>query len=202
MWVLLLPVAVPLLAGGSGQRRHVRRHVEALLVREEALDLLQALALGLRDEEQREDDGGEADPGGQPERAVAAHGRRVHHGRERLDDEEHLQVGQADGEAAEDGAHLAGEELGGVEEGHGAQAQRVGQGVEGDAEQGEPVGVAHEGVEVAGRRVLVRVDGQAQDDQGAAHHARGAAEERPPAQVPHRRDVQKGAAQFDQAWNT
>ena len=62
-----------------------------------------------------------------------------------LDDQEHLEVGEAGGDAAEDGAHLGGEELCGVEEGDGAEAERVRHGVHHHAEDRQPVEVAHDG---------------------------------------------------------
>ena len=89
VWVGLGP---PLLGGRSRGWGDVWRDMETLFVRKETLNLLQALPLGLRDEEQGKYDGGKADARVEPECPMATHGR-THHGWEGLDHQEHLQVG-------------------------------------------------------------------------------------------------------------
>ena len=46
---------------------------------------------------------------------------------------------------------------------------------------------------------MVRVDGEAQEDEGDAHEKGGDAEEAAPGKVPDGRDVQKGSEETDRA---
>ncbi len=165
-------------------------------MRKESLNLLQALPLGFREEEQDKDDSGEADSRIEPERPVrAAHG--AGDGGEGLDHDKHLQVCDAGGDPGQEGAHLAGVELGRVQKGDGSEPDGVGQHEGGDAEEGEP-GVALQHVADAAVAV-VGVEGEAEHDEGAAHDQGGAAQEGAAGEVAHGGQVHEGAEKPDES---
>ena len=140
------------------------------------LNVLEGPTLGLGDPYQSEQNGDETASCVKPKgAAIANHVGQV---REGLDHDEELEVGEADGDAAEQRPHFAGEELADVQEGHRPQPDGVGHHVQSDAQKRQPRNVIH--MQESG---FVRIHGQAQNGHGDAHDESGAANENPSGDV-------------------
>jgi hypothetical protein len=166
-------------------------YVEGLFVAEILLNVLEGPTLGLRDPYQGEQNSDETTGRIKPKgAAVAYHVGQVGEG---LDHDEELEVGEADGDAAEQRPHFAGEELADVQEGYRSQPNGVGHHVQGDAKQWQPSDVIH--MQESG---FVRVHGQAENGHANAHNESGAANEDPSGDVLDGGNVEQGSDKLDE----